>query len=240
MKDTLFLKEDFKMARIVRQLAKSNTYCVGAVLKCKNGNKYAGCNIENASHTSIPAEIVVFTKALSEGEQYFERLVVIGGPKDTDNFSKYLPCKEAIEFIQTYAENDFPIYNIYESVINEPKTETYTIEQLVFINSYYLQMTEQYSKTYYSATPKIIKTETTSYSIRKDLELPTSVSPIKIKDFSCTENGVWRVFAEFLNENPEYEIVEISLENPQTIILTIGNPDISRTSACKLEIIRNI
>lgn len=233
-----FLTEDFKMARIVRHRAKSDKYCVGAVLKCKNGNKYVGCNIEHPSHAPIYAEIVAFTKALSEGEQCFERLVVVGGDNDTDNFSKYLPCKDVIEFIQAYVEKDFKIYNIYEYVMGNPCVEEYTIEDLSFVNDYCLKVTEQYFRNYYSAKSKVIKTEITYYNIEKELELPTMVSFIKIKDFFHIEDAIWSVSVEFINEQLEYEIVEINLDMQRTIVLTEGNRDVSRTSVCVLELVK--
>ena len=54
------LNEDLKMARIARDNAKSASYQVGAVLKCKNGNRYVGCNIENQGIQSICAERTAF------------------------------------------------------------------------------------------------------------------------------------------------------------------------------------
>lgn len=120
------LTEDLKMARIARNRAKSRTYNVGAVLKCKNGNKYVGCNIENQGIQSICAERVAFVKAMSEGETDFERIVVIGGPKDTDDFERCLPCGYCRQFMNEYVEKDFKIYTAYGD-----KIEEYTMKELL-------------------------------------------------------------------------------------------------------------
>ena len=120
------LTEDLRMARIARNRAKSKTYNVGAVLKCKNGNKYVGCNIENQGIQSICAERVAFVKAMSEGETDFERIVVIGGPKDTDDFERCLPCGYCRQFMNEYVEKDFKIYTAYDD-----KIEEYTMEELL-------------------------------------------------------------------------------------------------------------
>ena len=61
---------------------------VGAVLLCKDGRVFAGCNIENASYgLSMCAERVALFKAISEGCRDFELLVLIS---DSDEFC--LPC----------------------------------------------------------------------------------------------------------------------------------------------------
>lgn len=120
------LTEDLKMARIARNRAKSRTYNVGAVLKCKNGNKYVGCNIENQGIQSICAERVAFVKAMSEGETDFERIVVIGGPKDTDDLERCLPCGYCRQFMNEYVEKDFKVFTAYGD-----KIEEYTMEELL-------------------------------------------------------------------------------------------------------------
>lgn len=120
------LNEDLKMARIVRNRAKSATYNVGAVLKCKNGNRYVGCNIENQGIQSICAERVAFAKAISEGETDFERILVIGAPKDGDDFERCLPCGYCRQFMSEYVDKDFKIYTAYDD-----KIEEYTLEELL-------------------------------------------------------------------------------------------------------------
>lgn len=111
------------------------------------------------------------------------------------------------------------------------------MEQLISTANYQLKMTEEYFRYYYDSK-RIIHIKTTHYDIEKDLELPTSVASIKIKDISYVENSIWSIFVEFTNDDFDRETVEISRDTPQTIFLTEGNPDVSRTSKCTLEIVK--
>lgn len=122
------LEEDLKMARIVRNRAKASYsgFTVGAVLKCKNGMRYTGCNIENGGIQAICAERVAFSKAISEGEMDFERILVIGGKKDTEDFVRCLPCGYCRQFINEFVDKDFKVYTVYDN-----KIEEYTIEELL-------------------------------------------------------------------------------------------------------------
>jgi cytidine deaminase len=120
------LTEDLRLARMARENSKSRSYSVGAVLKCKNGNKYVGCNIGNQGLQSICAERVAFVKALSEGEKDFDRILVLGAPRGTDNFERCLPCGYCRQFMHEYAGKDFKIYTAYGD-----KIEEYTLEELL-------------------------------------------------------------------------------------------------------------
>ncbi len=120
------LNEDLKMARIARDNGKSRTYLVGAVLKCKNGNKYVGCNVENQGILSICAERTAFVSAIAHGETDFERILVIGGPKGTDELERCLPCGCCRQFMSEYTDKDFKIYTAYGD-----KIEEYTLDQLL-------------------------------------------------------------------------------------------------------------
>jgi len=54
-----------------------SNYPVGAALRTITGKVYTGCNIENASYpATICAERTALVKAVSEGEQAFDMLVV--------------------------------------------------------------------------------------------------------------------------------------------------------------------
>ena len=77
------LRDDIILATNVRKNAysKYSNYSVGAVLMTKNGRIQSIC-----------AEIVAFCKAISEGERDFERIVIVGGPKDKPA-EKCLPCR---------------------------------------------------------------------------------------------------------------------------------------------------
>ncbi len=53
---------------------------VGAALLAKSGNRYTGCNIENAAYTPTNcAERTAFFKAVSEGEREFQAICIVGG-----------------------------------------------------------------------------------------------------------------------------------------------------------------
>ena len=108
-----------------RAYAPHSEYAVGAVLMAKNGKRYTGCNVENQGIQSICAERVAFCKAISEGEREFERIVVIGGPKDKEP-EKCLPCGYCRQFMSEFVGKDFKIYAVYGN-----KVEEYTMEELL-------------------------------------------------------------------------------------------------------------
>lgn len=52
-------------------------YRVGAVLQASDGTRFTGCNVENAAYPScICAERTALVKAVSEGHQAFDLIVV--------------------------------------------------------------------------------------------------------------------------------------------------------------------
>lgn len=54
-----------------------SNYRVGALLLAKDGRQFTGCNVENASYpATICAERTALVKAVSEGAQEFDLLVV--------------------------------------------------------------------------------------------------------------------------------------------------------------------
>lgn len=67
-------------------------YRVGAALLTQDGKIYRGCNIENAAYTPTNcAERTAFFKAVSEGEQAFEAICIVGGSgEEPDSFAA--PC----------------------------------------------------------------------------------------------------------------------------------------------------
>ena len=66
---------------------------VGAALLAKSGNVYTGCNIENAAYTpSNCAERTAFFKAISEGEQEFTAIAIVGGPEGKQLDEICPPC----------------------------------------------------------------------------------------------------------------------------------------------------
>lgn len=104
------------------------------------------------------------------------------------------------------------------------------------LDNYVLKFTEKYMRYYYSAEAKILKNETTEYEVSKGLEIPTSVSPITIKDYFSYGEEIYGIYVEFINKNNDYETLEINFNSPVTIELVEGNNDISRVSICTLEL----
>lgn len=121
------LNDDIRLATNMRKRAYAphSHYTVGAVLKSKNGKKYTGCNVENDGIQSVCAERTAFCKAISEGEKYFESIVIMGGPENKSE-EKCLPCGYCRQFMSEFVDKDFKIYTIYGN-----KIEEYTIEDLL-------------------------------------------------------------------------------------------------------------
>jgi len=80
--------------------AKENAYTpyskfnVGAALLTKSGNVYTGCNVEVASYSGTNcAERTAIFKAVSEGEQAFKAIAIIG---DADGTYPCGICRQVI------------------------------------------------------------------------------------------------------------------------------------------------
>lgn len=121
------LRDDIILATNARRnaYAKHSNYTVGAVVMAKNGKRYTGCNVENHGIQSICAERVAFCKAISEGENEFERIVIIGGPKDKEA-EKCLPCGYCRQFMSEFVNKNFKVYTVYGN-----KIEEYTMNELL-------------------------------------------------------------------------------------------------------------
>ena len=66
---------------------------VGAALLARNGKVYTGCNIENAGYTPTNcAERTALFKAVSEGEQTFSAIAIVGSVQGTVNKLVTGPC----------------------------------------------------------------------------------------------------------------------------------------------------
>lgn len=109
-----------KKARLNARASSSNYY-VGACLVTKSGKAYSGCNIENCGIQSICAERTAFVKALSEGENDFSYIVVVGGEKDANVLDNCLPCGYCRQFMVQYVDEDFKIYTCFgeDDIIEE-------------------------------------------------------------------------------------------------------------------------
>ena len=114
-----------KKARLNAHAPYSNFY-VGALLRCKDGSIYGGCNVENDGIQSICAERCAFAKAISEGKRDFESITVVGGPKGEEPTNKCMPCGYCRQFISEFVDNDFKII-----VVDNNNVLTYTITDLL-------------------------------------------------------------------------------------------------------------
>jgi len=122
------MNEDIELAKKVRlnACAKYSNYMVGAVLRCKDGKIYTGCNIENHGIESICAERTAFVKALSEGEREFERITVVGAMKESNVLDTCLPCGYCRQFMSEFVDNNFKI-----CVLENNQVKEYTISDLL-------------------------------------------------------------------------------------------------------------
>lgn len=67
-------------------------FMVGAALLTESGKVYTGCNVENAGYSPTNcAERTAFFKAVSEGEQRFQKIAVAGWSRDAAGGFAY-PC----------------------------------------------------------------------------------------------------------------------------------------------------
>ncbi len=120
--------EDIELAKKARNNAYTpySNFKVGAVLRCKNGKIYTGCNVENHGIMSICAERTAFVKAISEGERDFESVSVVGANENEEPTKECLPCGYCRQFMSEFVDKDFKIYTQNDSDIKE-----YTISDIL-------------------------------------------------------------------------------------------------------------
>lgn len=85
-------------------------FAVGAALLCKNGKVFKGCNIENSAFSpTVCAERTAFFKAVSEGENDFLKIAVVGGKIGSlpDNYCP--PCGVCRQVMKEFCSADFEI-----------------------------------------------------------------------------------------------------------------------------------
>ena len=77
---------------------------VGAALVGKSGTVYRGCNIENAAYGPTNcAERTAFFKAVSEGEQEFVKIAIVGGAEGTEADAMCAPCGVCRQVMMEFA-----------------------------------------------------------------------------------------------------------------------------------------
>ena len=123
------MEEQIKMAieARIKAYAPYSKYQVGAALRTKGGKIYTGCNIENNGIQSICAERVAFCKAISEGENDFESIVVVGGKAGEAELDFALPCGYCRQFMQEFVDENFKVI-VYKSDVEQ---KTYTMAELL-------------------------------------------------------------------------------------------------------------
>jgi cytidine deaminase len=123
-----------KLIEEAKNIAGTNFCCnysnftVGAALLTIDGKVYKGFNIENQGIQSICAERVAFAKALSEGNDKFAAIAVVGKSWNEKEFKKTLPCGYCRQFMSEYANEDLVIYTYDDK---EQKLYTYTLKELL-------------------------------------------------------------------------------------------------------------
>ena len=118
-KDLFILAKD----SMKNSYAPYSNYNVGAVLLCKNGNVYKGCNIENASYSLTNcAERTAIFSAIANGEKEFEAICIVGG-KNGEITDYAMPCGACRQVLAEFCDEDFKVYvGINENDITEFKS----------------------------------------------------------------------------------------------------------------------
>ncbi|MBQ6788985.1 MAG: cytidine deaminase [Clostridia bacterium] len=82
---------------------------VGAVLLCRDGMVYEGCNIENSAYSpTVCAERVAVFKAVSEGVKDFSAIAVAGG-HDGHVTGQITPCGVCRQVLAEFAGGDLVV-----------------------------------------------------------------------------------------------------------------------------------
>ncbi len=82
-------------------------FTVGAALLTQSGKVYTGCNIENAAYTPTNcAERTAIFKAVSEGEQKFAKIAIVGG-KEGETADCCPPCGVCRQVMAEFCGPDF-------------------------------------------------------------------------------------------------------------------------------------
>ena len=92
-----------------RSYSPYSNFSVGAALLCKSGNVYIGTNVENSSFSAtICAERSAIASAISNGENEFSMLAIVGG-KDGNITDFCYPCGICRQVINEFCDKDFKI-----------------------------------------------------------------------------------------------------------------------------------
>lgn len=104
-----------------------SSYKVGAALIGKSGKVYTGCNVENASYSPTNcAERTAFFKAISEGEQQFTKIAIVGG-KDGVVTNMFMPCGVCRQVMAEFCDADFEII----VALSQDNFKSFTLSELL-------------------------------------------------------------------------------------------------------------
>ncbi|NLP26444.1 MAG: cytidine deaminase [Clostridiales bacterium] len=113
------------------ELARENSYSpyskfrVGAALLLANGDIFTGCNIEASSYSmTCCAERVALFKAISEGNNEFKAIAIVGGFDDINK--PCMPCGACRQVMAEFCPPDFKII-----LKNNDGFEEYTLSELL-------------------------------------------------------------------------------------------------------------
>ena len=108
-----------------------SNFLVGAAVLAKSGKVYTGCNIENAAYgPSNCGERTAIFKAVSEGEQEFLAIAIVGSPRNAVKLDFAYPCgvcrqvmmefcnPEELRIIVAASEDDYKVYRLNELLPN--------------------------------------------------------------------------------------------------------------------------
>lgn len=121
-------KELIKIAvnALKNSYAPYSNFNVAAVLLSKSGKVYTGVNVENSSFgATICAERTAISKAVSEGETKFLKIVIIGGKNGAIN-SFCTPCGICRQVFSEFCEKDFTII-----LFDGKNTKHLTLEEII-------------------------------------------------------------------------------------------------------------
>lgn len=122
-------KDLFNLAKeaMKSSYAPYSNYNVGALLLCKSGNTYKGCNIENASYSLTNcAERTALFYAIANGEKEFDSICIVGG-KNGEITDYAMPCGACRQVLAEFCDADFKVY----VGINEDDIKEYTLNELL-------------------------------------------------------------------------------------------------------------
>ena len=112
--------------------AREAAYCpysdhaVGAALLGKSGKIYPGCNVENAGFSAICAERAALTRAVTDGEQAFAAIAIVGGLRSSPRLEACFPCGVCRQMLYEFGGDALPV------LVGTPENyQIYTLGELL-------------------------------------------------------------------------------------------------------------